>query len=128
MATLVRRYVQVADKAAEGGAGALPSLRACPTAFAGPHTGQGMIAMTSAAVVERLACGTDIAVAFRLAGKWLGTVERAVVSVDAVAGFHIRSELRSSGSSLVCWAGSSQTGSESKLFRRVRATFCTLLV
>jgi hypothetical protein len=67
----------------------LRSQRACPTAFAGPDIGQGMIAMTSAAVVVGLACGTDIAIAFRLAGKSLGTVERAVLSVDA-RGFFIK--------------------------------------
>jgi len=40
--------------------------------------------MTSAAVVEWLACGTDIAVAFGLTSKPLWTVERAVRSVDTL--------------------------------------------
>ena len=34
--------------------------------------------MSSATVVEELPCGTDIAVAFRLVGKSLGTGECAV--------------------------------------------------
>jgi hypothetical protein len=87
---LARWFVPMDDKAAEGGAGALRSLRACPTAFAGPDIGQGTVAMTSAAVVDGLACGTDIAVAFRLVGKSLWTVEWAVLSVNAVAGSHIK--------------------------------------
>ena len=45
--TLARWFVQMDDKAAEGGAGALRSLRACPTAFAGPDISGGAVAMSS---------------------------------------------------------------------------------
>ena len=44
------------------------------------------------AVVELLACRTEVAVAFRLICKTLGAVERAVLSVDAVAGSHVGSD------------------------------------
>jgi hypothetical protein len=48
--------------------------------------------MNSTTIVEGLAGGTDIAVVFGLISKPLWTVERAVLSVDAVAGSHIRSD------------------------------------
>ena len=46
----------------------------------------------AAAVVELLPGGTAIAVAFGLIRETLGTVERAVLSVDTVAGSHIGSD------------------------------------
>src|SRR5260370_619884 len=70
-------FVQMDDKTPEGCTGALRSQRARPTTFAGPNIGIGAVAMTSAAVVEGLTCGTDIAIAFGLISKPLGTVERA---------------------------------------------------
>jgi hypothetical protein len=48
--------------------------------------------MNSTTIVEGLACGTDIAVAFGLVSKPLRAVVRAVLSVDTVAGSHIRSD------------------------------------
>src|SRR5258708_23373514 len=77
------------DKTPQGCTGALRSQRARPTTFAGPNIGIGAVAMTSAAVVEGLTCGTDIAIAFGQISKPLGTVERAVLSVNTVAGSHI---------------------------------------
>jgi hypothetical protein len=52
----------------------------------------GAVPMNSTPIVEWLTGGTDIAVAFGLISKPLGTVERAVLSVDTVAGSHIGSD------------------------------------
>src|SRR5215467_14779558 len=49
-----------------------------------------MVPMTSATVVERLARRTDIAIVFRFVSKTLGSEERAVLSMNAVASSHIR--------------------------------------
>src|ERR1035438_1519070 len=85
--------MHVDGKTAEGCAGALRSLRACPTTFAGSDVGIGAISSAPAAVVELLTGGAEIAVAFRLIGKPLRAVERAVLSVDTVPRAHIRSDV-----------------------------------
>jgi hypothetical protein len=82
----------VDDQTPEGGTGAVWSERARTTTLAGPYVGIGTVPMTKAAVIEGLACGTDITVAFGLIGEALGTVEWAVLSVDTVAGSHIGSD------------------------------------
>src|SRR5271157_5778153 len=84
--------MHVDGKTAEGCASALRSLRTRPTTFAGSDIGIGTILGAPATVVELLACGAEIAVAFRLIGEPLGTVERTVLSVDTVASPHIRSD------------------------------------
>jgi hypothetical protein len=84
--TLPGGFLLVDDQAAEGGTGALWSLRARTTAFAGPDIGIGPVAMTPTAIVKRLARGTDVAIVFGLIRKTLRAIERAVLSMDTVAG------------------------------------------
>src|SRR5438309_1206795 len=55
--TLPSGFMHVDGKTAEGRAGALRPLRACPTTFAGSDVGIGAVAITPAAVVEWLPCG-----------------------------------------------------------------------
>src|SRR5208282_175159 len=85
--------MHVDGKTAEGCARALRSLRTRTTTFAGSDVGIGAIPSTAATVVELLPCGAEIAVAFRLIGKPLRAVERAVLSVDAVPRAHIGSDV-----------------------------------
>src|SRR6266853_1373746 len=85
-------FVLVDNKTPKGGTGAVWSLRASPTTFAGSDVGVGTVPMTSAAVVQWLACVTDITVALGLIREPLWTVERTVLSVDTVASPHIRSD------------------------------------
>src|SRR6266851_663281 len=85
--------MHVDGKAAECRAGALRSLRAGTTPFAGSDVGIGAVTNTPAAVVELLSCRAAIAVAFRLISKTLWAVERAVLSVDTVAGSHVGSDV-----------------------------------
>src|ERR1700732_4701461 len=72
--------------------GALRLLRTCPTTFAAADIGVSAVANIQADIVELFPSRTAIAVAFGLIGEPLGTVERAVLSVDTVAGSHIRSD------------------------------------
>ena len=55
---------------------ALRFLRARPTPLAGPDIDVGTVPSIVSAVVEWLACGTEVAVAFGKIGKTLGTIER----------------------------------------------------
>src|SRR5256712_11353025 len=80
--------MHVDGKTAEGCASALRSLRAGTTTFAGSDVGIGAISSAPAAVVEWLTGGAEIAVAFRLIGKTLRALERAVPSVGTVPRAH----------------------------------------
>src|SRR5580704_1650317 len=84
--------MHVDGKTADGCAGALWPLRTWPTTLAGSDVDIGAVAITPTAVVELLTCGTAIAVAFRLTGEPLRAVERAVLSVDTIAGSHVSSD------------------------------------
>src|SRR5439155_2006621 len=90
--TLPGRFLPVDGKIPECSTGALGLWRTRTATFARPDVGIGAVAQVVAAVVEWLACGTDIAVAFGLISKPLWTVEWAVLSVDTVAGSHIGSD------------------------------------
>src|ERR1700678_1455264 len=81
--------MHVNGKTAEGCAGALRSLGARATAFAGSDVDISAVAITPTAVVELLTCGAAIAVAFRLISEALRAIERAVLSVDTIAGSHV---------------------------------------
>src|ERR1035438_9495660 len=81
------------DQASESRTRALRSEFARATAFASPDVGPGVIAMTLAAVVQGLTGRADIAIVFRLVSETLGTEEWTPLSVDAVAGSHIRSDV-----------------------------------
>src|SRR5215469_5640165 len=73
-------------------AGALGFQRACTTALAVSDVDMGTVAYIQSHIVELLACGAAIAVALRLVGETLGSIERAVLSVNAVPSAHIRSD------------------------------------
>ena len=53
-------------------------LRARPTVFVGPDVDVGTIPGIVSVIVELLACGTEVAVAFGKMSKTIGTVERTV--------------------------------------------------
>src|SRR5580700_6241744 len=84
--------MHVNGKTAEGCAGALRSLRARATPFAGSDVDISAVPITPTAVVELLTCGAAIAIAFRLVSEPLRAVERAVLSVDTIAGSHVSSD------------------------------------
>src|SRR5580704_5195199 len=84
--------MHVNGKTAEGRARALWPLRARAAPFAGSDVDISAIAITPAAVVELLTCGAAIAIAFRLVSEPLRAVERAVLSVDTIAGSHVSSD------------------------------------
>src|SRR5579864_2907547 len=81
------------DQTAESRTRALRSERARATPFAGPDVGPGAIAMTSAAIVQGLTGRADIAIVFRFISETLRTEEWTPLSVDAVAGSHIGSDV-----------------------------------
>jgi hypothetical protein len=83
-------FVSVDDKAAEGSTGALWSERAWATLFSCPDVVVSAVPMNPAAIVQLLPRWTAIAVAFGLIREPLGTEERAVLSMNAVTGPHIR--------------------------------------
>src|SRR5713101_3549089 len=80
------------DQASESRTRALRSERARATPFACSDVGPGVIAMTSAAVVHNLTGRADIAIVFRFVSETLGSEEWTPLSVDTVAGSHIRSD------------------------------------
>src|SRR5262249_57212801 len=61
--------------------------------FASPNVSVGPVPQAAATIVQLLPCGTEIAVAFRLIRKMLGTEERAPLSVDTVASSHVRGDI-----------------------------------
>ena len=65
-------------------------LCAPPTTFAGPDIDVGAVPSIVSAIVELLACGTEVAVAFGKIRKTLGTIERTVLAESAVPRAHIR--------------------------------------
>jgi hypothetical protein len=67
--------------------------RARATPFARPDVGPGVVAMTASTVVQRLTCGTDIAIVFRFVSEALGTEERASLAMNAVASSHVGSDV-----------------------------------
>src|ERR1700737_806200 len=69
--------------------GGLAFLRTCPTTFAAADIGVSAVANIQADIVELFPRRTAIAIAVGLIREPLGTVERAVLSVDTVAGSHI---------------------------------------
>ena len=69
---------------------ALRFLRARPTLLAGPDIDVGTVPSIVSAVVEWLACGTEVAVAFGKIRKTLGTIERTVLAESAVPRAHKR--------------------------------------
>ena len=77
----------------EGSTGALWSEPAWTALFAGTDVVEGMVPINSPSVVEYLAGGTEIAIVFRLICKTLGTEERTILAMDAVAGPHIGSDV-----------------------------------
>ena len=64
--------------------GALRFLRACPATLAASDVGMGSIPDIQTDVVEGLACGTEITVAFGKIGETVGTVERVVLAESTV--------------------------------------------
>ena len=74
----------VDDQASESRTRALRSERARATPFACPDVGPGMIAMTSAAVIQRLARRADITILFRFVSEMLGAEEWTPLSVDTI--------------------------------------------
>src|SRR5271155_5904672 len=70
--------------------GALRFLRARTATFARPDVNVSAIASTVSAVVELLACGTDVAVAFGKIREALRAVERTVFAQRTVASTHVR--------------------------------------
>src|SRR5207245_1508568 len=91
--TLSGWFVLVDDKAAEGSTGALWSERAWAAFFACPDVVEGSIAINSAPVVEYLAGGADIAIVFWFVRETLGAKVWTPLSVDTVAGSHVRSDV-----------------------------------
>ena len=83
------------DQASESRTRALRSEYAWATPFACPDVSPGMIAMTLAAVVQKLTGRADIAIVFRFVSETLGTEEWTPLSVDTVADPHIGVMLRS---------------------------------
>src|SRR5271166_1724042 len=80
------------DQASESRTRALRSELTRATPFPCPDVSPGVIAMTLAAVVQGLACGTDIAIVFRFVSETLRTEERTPLPVDTVAGPHVGSD------------------------------------
>src|ERR1700719_3503846 len=78
------------DQASESRTRALRPERARATPFACPDVGPGVMAMTLAAIVQRLTRRTEIAIVFRFISETRGTEEWTPLSVDTVAGPHIR--------------------------------------
>src|ERR1700730_7691999 len=81
------------DQAPEGSTGALWSERARAALFACPNVVESAIPINSPAVVQRLAGRTDIAVVFRFVSETLGAEEWTPLSVDTVAGPHVRRDV-----------------------------------
>src|SRR5215472_1662664 len=77
----------------ESSTGALRSERTRATTFASSNVVEGAVPIYAPAIVERLSSGTDVTIAFRFVGETLGTKERTPLSVDAVAGSHVRSDV-----------------------------------
>src|SRR6266550_5297423 len=90
--TLSGGFIHVDGKIAKRPARALRFQRTRTASFARPDVGIGAVPLVTAAVVENLACGTDIAVAFGLISKLFRTVERAVLSVNTISRPHVRSD------------------------------------
>ena len=84
-------FIHVDGKIAKRPAGALRFECTRAASFARPDVGISAIPLVTAAVVENLARGTDIAIVLGLVPEMLGTKKRAVLSVDAVAGPHVGS-------------------------------------
>src|SRR5713226_9712435 len=85
-------FIHVDGKKAEHSAGALGFERTRTATLAGPDVGIGAVPHAAATIVQLLPRRTAIAVAFGLIGEPLGTVKRAVLSVDAVTGSHVGSD------------------------------------
>src|SRR2546423_1239065 len=75
----------------EGSTGALWSERVGPHFLRVPIV-EGSIAINPATVVEELASRTGVAIVFRVVGKTLGTEEWTPLSMNAIAGPHVRSD------------------------------------
>src|SRR5437762_10228017 len=86
---LPSRLMHVDGKILQRRGGTLRFLCARPTTFAGPDIDVGAVPSIASALVELLACGTKVAVAFGKICKTLGTVERTVLAECAVPRAHI---------------------------------------
>ena len=91
--TLSGWFVLVDDQAPEGSTGALWSERAWATFFGCSDVVEGSIAINSAIVVQGLTGRTGVAIVFRVVGETLGTKVGTSLSVDAVAGSHVGSDV-----------------------------------
>lgn len=81
------------DQASESRTGALRSERARATPFACSDVGPGVNAMTLTTVVQRLTGRAEIAILFRFISETLGAEEWTPLSVDTVAGSHVRGDV-----------------------------------
>src|SRR5215813_11136561 len=70
-------------------AGAVRFERAPNATFASSNVNLGPVPQAAATIVQLFPCGTEIAIAFRLIRKTIGTVERAVLPMNTVAGSHV---------------------------------------
>jgi hypothetical protein len=73
-----------------GELGALRFLRARTTTLAGPYVDVGTVPSIVSAIVELLACGAEVAVAFGKISETVGTVKWAVLPKSTVPSAHIR--------------------------------------
>src|SRR5947207_2301553 len=74
-------------------AGALCLQCTFTTTFASSNVNVGPVSQAAATIIQLLPCGTQIAIAFRLISKTLGTVVGAPLSVDTVASSHVRGDI-----------------------------------
>src|SRR5262249_1367803 len=87
------RFLHVDSKIPERGAGALRLQPTFPTTLASPNVHLGPVSQATATIIQLLPSGTEIAITFRLIGKTLGTVVRAVLPMNTVAGAHVGSDV-----------------------------------
>src|SRR5215471_2526158 len=93
LAALSGCFLHMDGKEAECSAGALGFERTPTATFAGPDIGIGTVPHAAATIVQRLARRADIAILSRFVGETLGTEEWTPLSVDAIAGSHVRSDV-----------------------------------